>query len=174
MSGEEVGLGRGHWAESGSTQGGVGGASTRGGVGGRARDRGAPPRPLGFLRSCRIEPGAPSPREQSPRPLSSSLLRVPWGGTNKSLTQHPFPPRHPPAHPFLPFIMYFNRVRPRRMALSPGPWGCPLASPRALPGAGTERQEVSPLRAEGGVPSVSWGTQSGPLGVLGPQPQSWL
>lgn len=131
----------------------------------------------GLSASCRaaaLSLVPPAPENKAPGPLSSSLLRVPGGGMNKSLTQHPFPPRHPLAHPFLPFIMYFNRVRPRWMALSSGRWGCPPASPGALPGARTDRQEVSPLRAEGGVPSVSWGTQSGPLGVLGPQPQSWL
>lgn len=97
---EEVGLGRGHWAESGCTQGGVGGASTRGGMGGRARDRGAPPRPLRFLQSGCIEPGAPSPREQSPRPPFIFSAQGPGGRDEQKPDAASLPAPSPSGPPF--------------------------------------------------------------------------
>lgn len=80
---------------------------------------------------------SPGPREQRRWPLSSSPREVPEAGTHKGLTALvPLPPR-PLVSPFLPFIMYFNRVGARRMALIMGGGARPPAHPPAL-GAWTE------------------------------------
>lgn len=125
---EEVGLGRGT-GRSPVHAWGVGGASTREGWG-PGPETGARSRPLRFLQSGCIEPGAPSPREQSPRPSSSSLLRV-LGGMNKSLTPHPFPAPSPSGPPFLPFL-YCILIESDQdgWLLSPGAVGLPTRQPQ--------------------------------------------
>lgn len=89
---EEEGPGRGRWAESGCTQGGVRGVNACR-VGGARPETGAClPRPLCFPQSRPIEPSTPSPREQSPRPTSIFSAQGPVGREEQSLTQRPFRP----------------------------------------------------------------------------------
>lgn len=125
---------------------------------------------------------SPGPREQRRWPLSSSPREVPEAGTHKGLTALvPLPPR-PLVSPFLPFIMYFNRVGARRMALIMG-GGAPgllptrqpsEPGPKGPPGGGDTPDDgvstLCPAAALLGLPGV----RSGPLRAPSPRPQPQL
>lgn len=128
-------------------------------------------------------PSQSQPQEQSPRPLLSWLLRS-WREeqtkARPAASSTPFHPGTSWPHSFLPFIMHFNRVRPRWMIPPPHP--VPREG-QVCPPAGTPagcREEASHGGLKAARPSPDLGLwvlggslnpnpilQTGALGLLG-------